>query len=184
MPAKMRAILFTLGSFLLTAAVVGHAYYQRKQFYPSVVFITKSNPSMAVSSSLVLLLIHYVFVWRSSSTHKTLLCFQVIYTQGFVLVLLLGKLMRKLFFGQLRAAEFEVRDECNWVLMTEGTWSRAPHRRAKCCDAEFWSIVLLLIWSPSFVLRWFELFFSFSFAAFNRAIMVRRDGNVFSVHRL
>jgi E3 ubiquitin-protein ligase synoviolin len=113
MPAKMRAILFTLGSFLLTAAVVGHAYYQRKQFYPSVVFITKSNPSMAVSSSLVLLLIHYVFVWRSSSTHKTLLCFQVIYTQGFVLVLLLGKLMRKLFFGQLRAAEFEVRDECN-----------------------------------------------------------------------
>jgi hypothetical protein len=42
----------------------------------------------------------------------------------------------------------------------------------------------LLIWSPSFVLCWFELFFSFSFAAFNRAIMVRRDGNVFSVHRL
>ncbi len=33
---------------------------------------------------------------------------QVIYIQAFVLVFLLGKLMRKVFFGQLRAAEMEV----------------------------------------------------------------------------
>ncbi|CAG0917125.1 unnamed protein product [Notodromas monacha] len=90
MQTKMRALLFALGSFLLTSAVVGHAYYQRKQFYPSVVFITKSNPSMAV-----------------------------MYTQGFVLVLLVGKLMRKLFFGQLHAAEFEHLIERSWYAVTE-----------------------------------------------------------------
>lgn len=45
----MRGVALTTASFVLTAAVVGHAYYQKKQFYPSVVYITKSNPSMAVS---------------------------------------------------------------------------------------------------------------------------------------
>lgn len=33
---------------------------------------------------------------------------QVIYVQAFIFVILMGKLMRKVFFGQLRAAEFEV----------------------------------------------------------------------------
>lgn len=33
---------------------------------------------------------------------------QVMYLQAFVIVLLMGKLMRKIFFGQLRAAEMEV----------------------------------------------------------------------------
>lgn len=36
-------------SMILTTVVIGNAYYQKKQFYPSVVYITKSNPSMAVS---------------------------------------------------------------------------------------------------------------------------------------
>lgn len=35
--------------------------------------------------------------------------FQIIYIQGLVLVLLLGKLFRKIFFGQLRTAEMEVK---------------------------------------------------------------------------
>lgn len=48
----MKAALITLGSVLLTTAVIGNAYYQKKQFYPSVVYITKSNPSMAVSNQL------------------------------------------------------------------------------------------------------------------------------------
>lgn len=39
---------------ILTTVVIGNAYYQKKQFYPSVVYITKSNPSMAVS-----ILFHY-----------------------------------------------------------------------------------------------------------------------------
>lgn len=39
-------------SLVLTTVVIGNAYYQKKQFYPSVVYITKSNPSMAVSKIL------------------------------------------------------------------------------------------------------------------------------------
>ena len=45
----MRSLVLTGLSFMLTASVIGNAYYQKKQFYPSVVYITKSNPSMAVS---------------------------------------------------------------------------------------------------------------------------------------
>lgn len=45
----MRTAGITLISVALTCAVIGNAYYQKKQFYPSVVYITKSNPSMAVS---------------------------------------------------------------------------------------------------------------------------------------
>lgn len=86
----MRAVLLSLLSILLTFAVIGNAYYQKKQFYPSVVYITKSNPSMAV-----------------------------IYLQAFVIVLLMGKLMRKIFFGQLRAAEMEHLIERSWYAVTE-----------------------------------------------------------------
>jgi len=80
----------TFGSLMLTASVIGNAYYQKKQFYPSVVYITKSNPSMAV-----------------------------IYVQAFVMVVLTGKLMRKIFFGQLRAAELEHLIERSWYAVTE-----------------------------------------------------------------
>lgn len=37
-------------SLALTGAVVAHAYYLKHQFYPTVVYLTKSSPSMAVSS--------------------------------------------------------------------------------------------------------------------------------------
>uniref|UniRef100_A0A8C0FQF0 E3 ubiquitin-protein ligase synoviolin-like TPR repeats domain-containing protein n=1 Tax=Bubo bubo TaxID=30461 RepID=A0A8C0FQF0_BUBBB len=67
------------GSLALTTAVVAHAYYLKHQFYPTVVYLTKSSPSMAV-----------------------------LYIQAFVLVFLLGKFMGKVFFGQLRAAEMEL----------------------------------------------------------------------------
>lgn len=40
--------------------------------------------------------------------HWGFFCCQVLYIQAFVLVFLLGKFMRKVFFGQLRAAEMEV----------------------------------------------------------------------------
>ena len=49
MPAPLPIGGLTVASVGLTAVVVGNAYYQKKQFYPSVVYITKSNPSMAVS---------------------------------------------------------------------------------------------------------------------------------------
>ncbi|KAH9519010.1 E3 ubiquitin-protein ligase synoviolin B [Bulinus truncatus] len=86
----MRSVLLTGLSLGLTAAVIGNAFYQKKQFYPSVVYITKSNPSMAV-----------------------------IYIQALVFVVLMGKLLRALFFGQLRAAEMEHLIERSWYAVTE-----------------------------------------------------------------
>lgn len=47
----MRALGLSVLSIILTSTVIGNAYYQKKQFYPSVVYITKSNPSMAVSNT-------------------------------------------------------------------------------------------------------------------------------------
>lgn len=47
--AEMREAGIMLISTALTCVVIGNAYYQRKQFYPTVVHITKSNPSMTVS---------------------------------------------------------------------------------------------------------------------------------------
>lgn len=86
----MRAVAISLLSMALTTVVLANAYYQKKQFYPSVVYITKSNPSMAV-----------------------------IYIQAFILVFLTGKVMRKVFFGQLRTAEFEHLMERAWYAITE-----------------------------------------------------------------
>lgn len=86
----MREVVLTAASLALTGAVVANAYYQKHQFYPSVVYLTKSSPSMAV-----------------------------LYIQAFVLVILLGKMMRKVFFGQLRAAEMEHLIERSWYAVTE-----------------------------------------------------------------
>uniref|UniRef100_A0A8C9QZN5 RING-type E3 ubiquitin transferase n=1 Tax=Scleropages formosus TaxID=113540 RepID=A0A8C9QZN5_SCLFO len=86
----VRAALVTATSLALTCAVVTHAYYLKHQFYPTVVYLTKSSPSMAV-----------------------------LYIQAFVLVFLLGKFMRKVFFGQLRAAEMEHLIERSWYAVTE-----------------------------------------------------------------
>ncbi|KAL6118129.1 syvn1 [Pungitius sinensis] len=85
-----RAALVTATSLALTGAVVAHAYLLKHQFYPTVVYLTKSSPSMAV-----------------------------LYIQAFVLVFLLGKFMRKVFFGQLRPAEMEHLIERSWYAVTE-----------------------------------------------------------------
>ena len=47
--ASFRAEMAVILSFVLTVGVIMNAFYQRKQFYPSVVYLTKSNSSMAVS---------------------------------------------------------------------------------------------------------------------------------------
>ncbi|XP_044264833.1 E3 ubiquitin-protein ligase synoviolin A [Tribolium madens] len=86
----MRSLGISVLSLTLTTIVIANAYYQKKQFYPSVVYITKSNPSMAV-----------------------------IYIQAFICVLIVGKIMRKIFFGQLRSAEFEHLMERSWYAITE-----------------------------------------------------------------
>ncbi|XP_037635449.1 E3 ubiquitin-protein ligase synoviolin [Sebastes umbrosus] len=86
----VRSALVTATSLALTGAVVAHAYLLKNQFYPTVVYLTKSSPSMAV-----------------------------LYIQAFVLVFLLGKFMRKVFFGTLRAAEMEHLIERSWYAVTE-----------------------------------------------------------------
>jgi len=43
----------------------------------------------------------------------------IIYVQAFVMVILFGKLMRKIFFGSLRAAEFEHLLDRSWYAVTE-----------------------------------------------------------------
>lgn len=48
----MREVVLTAASLALTGAVVANAYYQKHQFYPSVVYLTKSSPSMAVSGKV------------------------------------------------------------------------------------------------------------------------------------
>ncbi|XP_043274044.1 E3 ubiquitin-protein ligase HRD1 [Venturia canescens] len=86
----MRTAGILLISFALTCAVISNAYYQKKQFYPSVVYITKSNP-----------------------------CMTVIYVQGFILVYITNTFLRKIFFGNLRAAELEHLVEKAWYAVTE-----------------------------------------------------------------
>ncbi|CAF4911532.1 unnamed protein product [Pieris macdunnoughi] len=90
MTVKMKALVAAAISLALTTIVIGNAYYQKKQFYPSVVYLTNSNPSMAV-----------------------------MYLQGLILVLLVGKIIRKIFFGQLRPAELEHLMERSWYAITE-----------------------------------------------------------------
>ncbi|XP_063002240.1 E3 ubiquitin-protein ligase synoviolin isoform X2 [Elgaria multicarinata webbii] len=85
-----RTAIMMAASLALTSAVVAHAYYLKHQFYPTVVYLTKSSPSMAV-----------------------------LYIQAFVVVFLLGKFMGKVFFGQLRAAEMEHLLERSWYAVTE-----------------------------------------------------------------
>lgn len=57
---------------------------------------------------------------------QILLCLlQVLYLQAFVFVILMGKLVRKVFFGQLRAAEMEVGwESCRIIdkLSKTGSW--------------------------------------------------------------
>ncbi len=48
----VRAALVTATSLALTGAVVAHAYLLKHQFYPTVVYLTKSSPSMAVRANL------------------------------------------------------------------------------------------------------------------------------------
>uniref|UniRef100_H2ZDK5 RING-type E3 ubiquitin transferase n=1 Tax=Ciona savignyi TaxID=51511 RepID=H2ZDK5_CIOSA len=87
----MRSLLLTGSSFALTTAVVVNAFIQKKQFFPAVVYLTtKSSP-----------------------------CIAILYLQAFVLVLLFGKLMRKIFFGQLRPAETEHLIEKSWYAVTD-----------------------------------------------------------------
>lgn len=55
----VRAALVTVTSLALTGAVVAHAYLLKHQFYPTVVYLTKSSPSMAVRRIYKILVVDY-----------------------------------------------------------------------------------------------------------------------------
>ncbi|CAF3910589.1 unnamed protein product [Rotaria sp. Silwood2] len=86
----MKVGYLVLLSFLLTTVVIANAFYIKKQFYPSVVYLTKSSTSLAV-----------------------------LYVQAFVFVILLGKLVQRIFLGQLRAIETEHLYDRGWFSITE-----------------------------------------------------------------
>ena len=75
----MRVLLLALGTTALTALVVSNAYYKKEQFYPTLVYLLNSNRSLGV-----------------------------LYLQSFVMLYLVCTLLKKIFFGTLRAAEVEV----------------------------------------------------------------------------
>ncbi|CAF1176074.1 unnamed protein product [Adineta ricciae] len=74
----------------MTSAVITNAFYAKKQFYPSVVYLTKSSTSLAV-----------------------------LYLQALVFVVLLGKVLQRIFLGQLRAIETEHLYDRTWFSVTE-----------------------------------------------------------------
>jgi len=53
---KMRGFMLMSASSALTIAVTANAWLQKKQFYPTVVYLTKSSPSVAVSINIYLFL--------------------------------------------------------------------------------------------------------------------------------
>jgi E3 ubiquitin-protein ligase synoviolin len=59
---SMKAEYLVLLSFLLTFAVVTNAFYTKKQFYPSVVYLTKSSTSLAVNKSLIIYIILSIII--------------------------------------------------------------------------------------------------------------------------
>ena len=102
--STMRSALLTGVSLLMTAAVIGNAYYQRQQFYPSVVYITKSNPSMAVIYVQAFVVGKFIrYTYRKAIRKKKMV--GLINIVFHLPVILFGKLMRKIWFGTLRAAE-------------------------------------------------------------------------------
>ena len=102
----MKTEYLILLSFLLTLAVITNAFYTKRQFYPSVVYLTKSSTSLAVS---VVHVSKYISFFSS---------IQVLYVQAFVVAVLFGKLVQRIFLGQLRAIETEVR-RLSWTAQTD-----------------------------------------------------------------
>jgi hypothetical protein len=58
----MKAEYLILLSFLLTFVVITNAFYIKRQFYPSVVYLTKSSTSLAVENKRI---IRENFIYKS-----------------------------------------------------------------------------------------------------------------------
>uniref|UniRef100_A0A183BTK3 E3 ubiquitin-protein ligase hrd-1 n=1 Tax=Globodera pallida TaxID=36090 RepID=A0A183BTK3_GLOPA len=87
---RVSVFFVVMASFVSTILSIVNAFFLKKQFYPSVVYLTKSSTSMAV-----------------------------LYFQAAVLSYLVFALLRWLFFGQLRVAEVERAQERVWHTLME-----------------------------------------------------------------
>ncbi|KAI6199323.1 RING-type E3 ubiquitin transferase [Aphelenchoides besseyi] len=90
MPRDYRVSLIVLLSFMTTFLTVTNAFMAKKQFYPAVVYLTKSSGTVAV-----------------------------LYFQAAVLAYLLFSFVRWIFFGQLRVAEVENATDRLWHAIVE-----------------------------------------------------------------
>ncbi|KIH61042.1 zinc finger, C3HC4 type [Ancylostoma duodenale] len=135
--------LLAVASFVATAATVTNAFVVNKQFYPSIVYITKSNASMMVRLS---------FPFHSI----------VIYVQALILVYILFQIVRKIFFGELRASEAEHLSERAWHAVLETCLAFTVFRDD---------------FSPLFVMQFVALLFvkSFHWLADDRVDMMERS---------
>ncbi|XP_063720876.1 E3 ubiquitin-protein ligase synoviolin B-like [Symsagittifera roscoffensis] len=86
--ARYWVVLLT--TFACSSVVVWNAFLQKQQFYPSVVYLSKSTISIAV-----------------------------IHVQAFVLALIAAKILCFIFFGTLRETEVEHLIEKGWYVLTE-----------------------------------------------------------------
>eukprot|EP00051_Salpingoeca_urceolata_P022041 m.352788 g.352788 ORF g.352788 m.352788 type:complete len:619 (+) comp19903_c22_seq7:157-2013(+) len=86
----MRGKLLVLGSFVAAGAAVGNAFYQKRQFYEAVVFLTQSSISM--------------------------LC---VYWLAATLAFLFAHLLQLVFFGKLNPREVEHLHDRAWFAITE-----------------------------------------------------------------
>jgi len=86
----MKFLFASAISFIATFCVVTNAWYQQQQFYPTVVYLTKSSPSIAI-----------------------------LYIQAAVLAYTCGKIMISMFFGTLRQQEYDNFYERCWYTLTD-----------------------------------------------------------------
>lgn len=113
--------------------------------------------------------------------------FQVLYIQAFVLVFLLGKFMRKVFFGQLRAAEMEVKlmfvflhlpdYGLRWLI-----WSIITDSLIKFLSVTWLKMNLINGWIICIICVLLIYVGLFSLPAPHRALLVRCDWDLSGLH--
>ena len=86
----MRFSVYALASTALVAAVAYQAYEARRQFYPTMIYLTTNKLSLLALGN-----------------------------EALMLTLLVGQLVKTLFFGRLREAEVEHLYERSWYAITE-----------------------------------------------------------------
>ena len=86
----MRFSVYALASTALLAAIAYQAYEARRQFYPTMIYLTTNKLSLLSLGN-----------------------------EALMLTLLVGQLVKRLFFGRLREAEVEHLYERSWYAITK-----------------------------------------------------------------